>query len=323
MLLPSAKDLTICFAHSAYQVKAAFDAMGTGVSGFEVKTFDEFAARISEADVVVVSGFWKNELLERAPRLKFIQSISAGVNQYDPAALTKHGVRLASAQGVNMNAVSDHAMSLVLAMSRRLPEARDNQAKKFWRPMISDLTEREDELAGKTMLIVGLGRIGNRLAKLAKAFDMNVIGTRRTHVTDKGHADEVHAFDKLPGLLPRADYVVLTCPLTPETTNLVDAQALSLLKPSSYLVNTARGACVDEAALATALADCAIAGAAIDTTVEEPLAAASPLWTLPNAFITPHTGGETRRYEFNVATILKANLEKLWAGDSDLVNRIV
>lgn len=323
MLLPSAKDLRICFAHSAYQVKAAFDGMGAGAGSFEVKTFDEFASRIGEADVVVVSGFWRNELLEQAPRLKFIQSISAGVNQYDPAALKAHGVRLASAQGVNMNAVSDHAMSLVLAMSRRLPEARDNQAKRFWRPMISDLTEREDELAGKTMLIVGLGRIGTRLAKLAKAFDMEVIGTRRTQVTERGHADEVHAFDKLADLLPRADYVVLTCPLTPETTNLIDAQALALLQPSSYLINTARGACVDEAALAKALADGAIAGAAIDTTVEEPLAATSPLWSLPNAFITPHTGGETRRYEQNVAAILKANLEKLWAGDEDLVNRIV
>lgn len=99
MLLPSAKDLRICFGHPAYQVKAAFDAMGTGVETFEVKTFDDYASRIGEADVVVVSGFWRNELLEQATRLKFVQSISAGVNQYDPAAFKTHGVRLASAQG--------------------------------------------------------------------------------------------------------------------------------------------------------------------------------------------------------------------------------
>ncbi len=323
MLLPSAKDLRICFGHPAYQVKAAFDAMGTGVETFEVKTFDDYASRIGEADVVVVSGFWRNELLEQATRLKFVQSISAGVNQYDPAAFKTHGVRLASAQGVNMNAVSDHAMSLVLAMARRLPEARDNQAKKFWRPMISDLTQREDELAGKTMLIVGLGRIGDRLARLAKAFEMNVIGTRFSRVGEASHADEVHSFTALPELLPRADYVVLTCPLTPETENLIDATAFAKLKPSSFLVNTARGACVNEAALVSALERNAIAGAGIDTTVEEPLAESSKLWSLPNAFVTPHTGGETRQYEINVANILRANLEKLWAGDGELVNQIV
>ena len=147
MTFPSRENLVICFGHPAYQVKAAFDSLKPGVKSFEVKTFEEFERRIAEADVVVVSGFWKNYLLQKAPRLKFIQSISAGINQYDLGVLKAGGVRLASAQGVNMNAVSDHAMSLILAMLRRLPDARDNQAKKFWRPMQSDPALREDELA--------------------------------------------------------------------------------------------------------------------------------------------------------------------------------
>jgi D-2-hydroxyacid dehydrogenase (NADP+) len=320
---PSRENLVVCFGHPAYRVKAAFDQLNTGVKGFEVTTFDEFERRIGEADVIVVSGFWKNDLLAKAPRLKFIQSISAGINQYDLAVLKAGGVRLASAQGVNMNAVSDHAMSLILAMSRRLPEARDNQAKKFWRPMQSDHALREDELAGKTLLIFGMGRIGGRLAKLAKAFDMKVIGFRRSDLLNKGHADEVHASSEFHDLLPRADFVALTCALTDETRNIIGEAALSRFKPTSYLVNMARGACVDEPALVKALQSGAIKGAALDCTVEEPLPEASPLWSMSNVFITPHTGGETCLYEEGIAKLLQANLNKIWAGDNDLVNKVV
>lgn len=323
MTLPSRENLVICFGHPAYQVKAAFDSLDTGVKSFEVQSFDQFEQRIGEADVVVVSGFWKNHLLEKAPRLKFIQSISAGINQYDLDVLKAGGVRLASAQGVNMNAVSDHAMSLMLAISRRLPEARDNQAKKFWRPMQSDHAFREDELAGKTVVVVGLGGIGNRVAKLAKAFDMHVIGVRRNNLSDKGHADEVHSFVELRKLLPRADFVVLNCPLTDETRNIIDEKALSQFKKTAYLINTARGACVDEEALIKALQNKTIEGAALDCTVDEPLPESSPLWSMPNVFITPHTGGETRKYEANVARILEANLNKIWAGQDDLVNKVL
>jgi phosphoglycerate dehydrogenase-like enzyme len=320
---PSRENLVICFGHPAYRVKAAFDALNTGVRSFEVKSFEEFERRIAEADVVVVSGFWKNDLLRKAPRLKFIQSISAGLNQYDLGVLKAGGVRLASAQGVNMNAVSDHAMSLILAMSRRLPEARDNQVQKFWRPMQSDHALREDELAGKTLVIFGLGRIGGRLAKLAKAFDMNVVGFRRSNLSDKGHADEIHASAALHEFLPRADFVVLTCALTDETRNVIDRKALSRFKRTAYLVNTARGACVDEPALVQALRDGALKGAALDCTVDEPLPEGSPLWSLPNVFITPHTGGETCNYEAGIAKLLEANLNKLWAGKDDLVNKVL
>ena len=144
-----------------------------------------------EADVLLCSGLWRNDLIPRAPKLRFVQSISAGVDQYDKAAFAAAGIRLASAQGVNARAVSEHAMALILALARRLPEARDNQAKRLWRGMIGDLSRREDELGGKTLLIVGLGRIGNRLAQLAKAFDMRVLATRRDPAAG-GDADEVH-----------------------------------------------------------------------------------------------------------------------------------
>src|SRR3984893_10296017 len=199
-------------------------------------------------------------------------------------------------------------MALMLALSRRLPEARDNQAKRVWRGMIGDPDHREDELGGKTLLIVGLGQIGGRLAQLAKAFDMRVVGLRRDPAAGSGAADAVHTMSELKALLPEADFVALTCPLTKETEKLVDAEALGLMKPSAHLVNLARGRVVDEAALVEALAAHRIAGAGIDVTTEEPLAASSPLWGMEHVLITPHTAGETRRYEDNVIEILRDNL---------------
>jgi phosphoglycerate dehydrogenase-like enzyme len=214
-------------------------------------------------------------------------------------------------------------MALILGLKRHLHVARDNQAKRYWRGMISDLTQREDELSGKTLLIVGLGRIGSRLAALARAFGMRVIATRRDASAGAGAADAVFAQDRLLALLPEADVVALTCPLTPETERLIGAPALAAMKPSAVLVNVARGRVVDEPALVDALTARRIAAAGIDCTVEEPLPAASPLWALENVLITPHTAGETARYEDNVIDLLLENLERLWRGETALRNQIL
>jgi phosphoglycerate dehydrogenase-like enzyme len=208
-------------------------------------------------------------------------------------------VRLASARGVNAHAVAEHVMALMLALARRLTGARDNQARRVWRGMIGDLTLREDELGGKTLLIVGLGHIGGRLAQLGKAFDMRVIGIRRDPLAGAGHADAVHPMSDLKAPLPQADFIALTCPLTAETEKLIDADALGRMKPSAYLLNAARGRVVDEPALIDALARRQIRGAALEVTVEEPRPAASPLGAMEHVLITPHTAGETCRYEDN------------------------
>jgi phosphoglycerate dehydrogenase-like enzyme len=266
---------------------------------------------------------WRNHLLERAQRLRFIQSIGAGTDQFDRGKLTERGIRLASAQGVNARAVSEHAMALILAMARKLPEARDNQARHFWRGMVSDIAQREDELSGKTLLIIGLGGIGSRLAQLAKTFGLRVIGIKRNPAMGGEAADSAHGLTDLKTLLPQADFVVLTCPLNKETEKVIDADAFSRMKKSAYLVNVARGRCVDELALIQALQDRTIAGAAIDVAVEEPLPALSPLWGLSNLLITPHIAGETQKYEDNVLDILVENLNRLWRGESSLRNEIV
>lgn len=321
-MLPPDDQLTLCFAHVAYRFGERYAQRGGKLKHFEVRSLEELEARLPEADVLLVSGMWRNHLAAKAPRLKFIQSISAGVDQYDKAVLAGAGIRLASAQGANANAVSEHAMSLILAQARLLPQARDNQVKQHWRGMIGDLTQREDELGGKTLLVVGIGRIGGRLARLAKAFDMKVVGLRQDPSKGSEGADEIHGMDVLHAQLGRADIVALTCALTPETRGLMNAAAFAAMKPGATLVNVARGAVCDEAALIAALSSGQLGQAALDVTTEEPLAGASPLWAMPNVFITPHTGGETRAYEGNVLDLLEANLPRLRAGER-LVNQVV
>ncbi|HRK19058.1 MAG TPA: D-2-hydroxyacid dehydrogenase [Hyphomicrobiaceae bacterium] len=321
--LPAKDQLTIGFAHAAYQMADRFQARNTGIRHFQVRALDDLRTRAAEADVIVVSMMWRNDLLASCPKLRFVQSISAGVDQYDKDAFRSAGVRLASAAGVNANAVAEHAIALMLALDRQLPMARDNQAKKFWRPMAATIAAREAELAGRTLVIVGLGRIGERVARLARAFDMHVIGVKRNPSTGSEGCHEVVATSDLERVLPKADVVVLACPLTAETENLIGARALALLKPTAHLVNVARGKVVDEAALAAALSSGALKAAALDVTREEPLAEASPLWAMPNVFITPHTGGETQAYEDNVIDILMENLDRLWRGEARLRNEIV
>ena len=322
-MFPTRDKLTICFAHAAYQMKARFDARNTGINSFQVRSYDEFVQRVGEADVVSASGMWKNDIIPHATKLKFVQSISSGMDQYSKEMLGAKGIRLASAAGVNARAVAEHALALILAVFRRLPEARDNQHKKVWRGMLGDLTQREDELGGKTLLIVGMGRIGSHLAKLAKAFDMKVIGIRRDPKAGANGADEIYGMDDLVKLVPQADIVALTCALTPETTGLMSAAAFAAMKPSSVFVNVARGKVADEAALIATMEGNKIWAAALDVTAEEPLPAASPLWTLPNVFVTPHTAGETRAYEDNVIDILIENLDRLWRGETTLRNQVL
>src|SRR5882757_5878463 len=152
MALPPKENLTICFAHVAYRMADRFALRNTGIRHFQVNSPEELTVRVADADVVSVSGLWRNSLIARAPKLKFIQSISAGTDQYSRDALKAAGIRLASGHGVNARAVAEHAMSLILAMTRQLHFARDNQIKHHWRGMVPEIEKREDDLGGKSLL---------------------------------------------------------------------------------------------------------------------------------------------------------------------------
>jgi phosphoglycerate dehydrogenase-like enzyme len=321
--LPPPESLTIGFAHPAYQLEAEFKRRRSDIRTLHALNGAELQSIAPACDVLVVSGLWKNALLEQAQRLRFVQSVSAGMNLFDQAQFRAMGVRLASAQGANEKAVAEHALALMLSLTRHLHLARDRQREAFWRPMLSDPGAREQESGGRTVVVVGFGRIGQRFGRLARMLDCRVIGVRRDPRPAPDCADEVVSIAELMRVLPQADVVVLTCPLTPETEGLIGAAALGAMKRSASLVNVARGAVVDEPALIEALRAGAIAAAALDVTVEEPLPAHSPLWAMPNVIITPHSAGETGLYERNVIDLLEENLDRLWRGEANLRNGVV
>ncbi len=323
MKLPPAANLTILLAHPAYQVAEELRRRRPDLTILKAVDGAGLAEQAPAADVIVVSGLWRNELLAVAPKLRFVQSISAGTDQYDKAAFRARGVRLASAQGANERAVAEHALAMVLALKRHIHLGRDAQNARHWRPMITDQLAREQEIGGLHAVIVGFGRIGQRVGRLLKAFDCRVTGLRREAAAAPDAADAVRPIADLHQVLPSADMVILTCPLTPETTGLIGREALSVMKRSAVLINVARGKVVGEQDLIAALEAGDLAAAGLDVTVEEPLPAASPLWGMANVLITPHSAGETARYEANIIDLLEENLKRLWRGDGDLLNGIV
>ena len=319
---PDRRDLTVLCAHPAYKVADALAARAPDLRVLAATSREEAESRLAEADVICVSGLWRDAWIARAPKLRFVQSISAGVDQYGKEALREAGVRLASAQGANAVAVAQHALALILGLARRLHHARDLQANAHWIGMARTPATREDELTGKTLVVVGFGGIGAKLGDYARALGMRVIAVKRDVARLGGAADESVPTESLREVLPRADYVALTCPLTPHTRGLIDAAALAAMKPGAALVNVARGAVVDEPALIAALREGRLAQAALDCFIDEPLPKESPLWAMPNVLPTQHVGGETRAYEDNVVDILLDNLARLARGDRDLRNQV-
>ncbi|TNC14225.1 D-2-hydroxyacid dehydrogenase [Methylobacterium terricola] len=312
----------IVLAHAAYRLGDACAAKGVGQPFVEVRDLAALEGAVAEAEVLVVSGLWRHALLERAPRLRFIQSVSAGTDQFPKDALRERGIRLASAQGGNERAVAEHALALMLGLTRHLPQALRHQAAATWRPMIADPAAREQELGGRTLLVIGLGRIGTRIARLGQAFDMRVIGLRRRPLEPGDPVEAVFSPDRLHEALGQADVVALACPLTPETEGLIDAAALAAMRPGALLINVARGRVVDQDALARALTEGRIAGAGLDCFREEPLPADAPFWGMPNVIVTPHSAGETSLYEGRVIDLLVENLGRLRRGE-ELVNPVV
>ena len=313
----------ICFAHRAYKFSEAFSRRNLDFCYFSVCSIEELEARIDEVDVLVISGLWENKLLQSASKLKFVQSISAGVEQYDIELFKKYGVLLASGKGGNSNAVSQHVMAVILSFSRQLHLCRDNQIKKHWREMIGNPNFREDELSDKTMLIVGFGNIGKMISKYASVFGMRIIATRRHLEKESENGVMVYSHELLPELIPSADVIVLACPLTDETTHLFSASEFKLMRQTAYFINVSRGKIVDEEALVFALKNKLISGAGVDVMFEEPLPKDSPLWSLKNVILTPHTAGETRRYEDNILDILIENLKLLDKNDRPLLNQVL
>lgn len=242
-----------------------------------------------------------------AKALQLMQVITVGVDHVLSPALLASDAKLCSTRGMHGATIAEQVFALMLGLARGLPTLLTQQQKKSWQ------SYRPSLLQNTTVGIVGFGTLGQAIGRRALAFDMKVIGLRQ-HPVPSPYATEVWGIDRLEELLPQVDHLVLAVPLTTATTNLLTRARLKMLKPTAYLYNVARGAVVDEEALAEALAHGQLAGAGLDVFVTEPLPESSPLWGLPNVIITPHTGGYLADYRRQAFAIFLENLRRLQCG---------
>ena len=299
---------------------AAVQALAGDMTVLVTSDEEEIEAHLGEIEVACYR--FPRRLLARAPQLRWFQQWGAGADWLlqEPAIQALPFV-LTNASGVHPIQISEHILATMLALARKLPTAVRAQLQGAWTLDDRQLSEqslvRHDvfELAGKTVLLVGVGAIGARTARLCAALEMAVWGVRRDPHRPVDHVSRLVGPAELHALLPDADFVVLTAPLTPETHHLIDAAALAAMKPTSFLVNIGRGGLVDEPALIDALQTGTIAGAALDVFETEPLPADSSLWQMDNVLITPHEAGASPHYHERAMAIFLDNLRRYSAGE--------
>lgn len=253
-----------------------------------------------------------------APNLKWVHFTSTGIDQHPfLPALHERKVRLTTSAGTNGEPVGQTAFCGLLMLARGFPRWIAAQRERRWDPARGKDTPRD--LQGQTVIVVGLGTIGATVARLCQTLGMKVIGLRRSPKRDGDPVDEMHTLDRLPALLPAADWLVLACPYTKETHQLVNARTLALMQKHACLINVARGAVADEKALIAALQSKQIAGAYLDVFEKEPLPADSPLWDIPNVIVSPHNASASDGNDLRAARVFTENL-KLYAAAQAMVN---
>ena len=234
------------------------------------------------------------------------------VRAADLSAAELDRVMITRAGGVHAGPLAEFAILGVLAFTKDLPRLlADKQARRWGHYPVA-------ELAGTTMLVLGLGSVGAEVARMAKALGMRVIAVNRTGRSDSPYVDEVRPSRFLADLLPIAHSVVLTLPLTEQTRGMIDAAAIERMHSGAVLVNIGRGGVVDEAALVEALEQGRLAGAALDVFATEPLPPDSALWNLPNVLLSPHTAGLSVHENERIVALFSENLRRYLAGEDPL-----
>lgn len=287
---------------------------------FENSCIFSFGDRKSDiGDAEAVIGEPRTEKIRQAKSLKFIQMTWAGADIYTCDGAFPQGIRLATASGAFGGVISEYVVGAVLCLYRRFLEYIENQRLALWRDAGAERT-----LEGKTALILGTGDIGSNVAKRLSAFGTKNIGVRRTGAPAQ-YFEEIHTLSNLDSLLPQADLIIGCLPNTKETGHILDGKKFALMKSDALLINVGRGSLIDTPALTRALEERRIAGAVLDVLEKEPLAADSPLWSMPNVLITPHISG--RGFGHDPATerkiwdICLENLRRYLSGE-DIINEI-
>ena len=273
-------------------------------------------ALLPDADVAFSAAIDRNAFAALT-RLKWVQSPATGVGGMLGPDLIASPIVVTSARGVRARAIAEHVMGVTIALARLLPLVSRRQAEHAWALEEVESSGSVRTLHDRRMAIVGLGAIGLEVARLASAFGMRVSAIRRrTELAVPASVEEVLPPDQLHDVLGRSDVVVLSAPLTAETTRLIDRAALDRLKRGALLINVGRGKLVDDEAVIAALRDGRLGGAALDVFTREPLDAASPYWDLPNVIVTPHIAGAMEDYWTPLVGLFAENLRRFERGES-------
>jgi phosphoglycerate dehydrogenase-like enzyme/glyoxylase-like metal-dependent hydrolase (beta-lactamase superfamily II) len=277
-----------------------------------VHSEEEAAAAATEADAVI--GFCNAAIVKAAPKLRWIHNNHSGIDQDWSPELAKSNLVLTNMQRLHGPNSADQAFALLLALTRGLHPSTPAGGTEGWAGK-NTRAASIDELNGKTMLVIGLGGIGMQIAKRAHAFGMRVQATDPKPIERPSYVFSIDKPEKLLELLPKADVVMVACPLTAETTGLISAKQLQAMKKSAILVNVGRGGLVTTADLVQAIKSKTIAGAGLDVIEPEPLPADHELWTMPNVVISPHTGGQSASAADRQWRLLRENLRRFVEGE--------
>jgi phosphoglycerate dehydrogenase-like enzyme len=264
---------------------------------------------LAEAEVVLTQDL-PFDTVQLAPRLRWVQGVGAGVSQLISAGLPTGEVRLTTAAGVNAVAISEFVMARILQIAKRFPEIDRQQAERIWLPRYGG------QLASRRLTVVGLGAIGRRVARLGCAFGMTVTGVRRTAVLGDNDPDldQLLPQTELDDAVSAADYVVAAIPETTENRDIFNAKFFAAMPAGAVFVNVGRGSAVVEDDLVAAL-DNHLRAAALDVVRQEPLPPDSPLWSVPNLLISPHSAAAPDEHWTNVFALFADNLRRYLDGD--------
>lgn len=293
---------------------AALRSVAPGVEIVAVDSLD--AARAAMPGAQVLIGYCSQDLFDAADELHWVQVYFAGVeNCVDLPAFAGSDLLLTNGQRLGSPTLADHAIALMMAQTRGLAGHIVSQQRGAWEPNWDQPPPPMGEVAGNTLLVVGLGGIGTQVAKRAHGLGMRVIATRNSRREGPDYVDYVGLADEVWELAKQADVVVNAAPLTDSTRGLFDEKFFKAMKPTAYFISVGRGKSTVTADLIKALETGQIAGAALDVTDPEPLPQGHPLWTAPNLIITPHVAGRSREALGRIQALVAENLRRYVAGE--------
>jgi phosphoglycerate dehydrogenase-like enzyme len=280
----------------------------------QLSSYESLELEIADAEIALCRELRPNQV-RAAKKLRWIHSAAAAVHALMIPEIVNSDIIITNASAVHGPVVAEHGMAMIMAIGRRFDLAVKAQTRHQWtQEEIWSSAPSPRDIAGSTLVVIGLGQIGTPLVRHAKALGMRVLAVREHPERGAEGADAVYAPTDLNRILPEADFVMLCAPVTPETQRAFGREQFAVMKPDAYILNVGRGALVDEPALIEALREHRIGGAALDVTTNEPLPADSPLWDLENCMITPHTAGISPKLWERQYIYFTGNLRRFLAG---------